>query len=560
MISVVSSVNAASIDSLKSLTAADKLRDLLIQLDNGDPPLSPPLLQSSSPKIPNDFLESSDLHILAQTADEINNRLKDENKALQNNRLYEEMRSTFVSDMLRLINMDDGRQHTSKESQLVDLYTKKMRSLEIEFKEAKEKLNMYETAWHAPNELMNCLKCGAFLPFNQHSLEHNERFADMIEENETNKHKILQMQVKVEKTETNEQKVLAKLQESLVITERCQMEKAEAIVERDLIQRELIETQKRLNKLIEEINEKVTNETRTIEIICRERLKDSEEKIQKTEDKCSQYELIIDRLAREKTSLAADLDVWKECIQRQELDLSQTTDAVKLQIQKAMRERDEANANTMQIRSNFEQFLLQSNQDFLQLRYQLSSTQNRLHDIESELLNSKKQCLDLTEEINQLTRENLMLKNVKQTLEQSREENLDAIVVILKQREEDHCKTIEKLDLERQQSLSHLEDLVQHQNTILNKLRLYSRDLTNEIERILQRKNAIVQEITIENQELRMKLSNAYERLDQTDTQLTEHSNTHMKYKQRMVELNNKVKEYEYTISKLNVHDLIVNK
>ena len=64
------------------------------------------------------------------------------------------------------------------------------------------------------------------------------------------------------------------------------------------------------------------------------------------------------------------------------------------------------------------------------------------------------------------------------------------------------------------------------QNTILNKLRLYSRQLTNEIEIILEQKNEIVQEITIENQELRMKLSNAYERLEQTDTQLLQHNDT----------------------------------
>ncbi len=39
---------------------------------------------------------------------------------------------------------------------------------------------MYETIWHAPNDLMNCLKCGAPLPFGQHVSEHNEKFADLI--------------------------------------------------------------------------------------------------------------------------------------------------------------------------------------------------------------------------------------------------------------------------------------------------------------------------------------------------------------------------------------------
>jgi hypothetical protein len=142
-----------------------------------------------------------------------------------------------------------------------------------------------------------------------------------------------------------------------------------------------------------------------------------------------------------------------------------------------------------------------------------------------------------------------MLKSVKQTLERSREENIDAITVILNKREQDHRTTIENLELERHQSLSYLEDLVCNQNTILNKLRLYSQQLTHEIEVILEQKNEIVQEITIENQELRTKLSNAYERLEQTDTQLLQHNETHIKLKERVIELNNKMKEYENIVS-----------
>jgi len=142
-----------------------------------------------------------------------------------------------------------------------------------------------------------------------------------------------------------------------------------------------------------------------------------------------------------------------------------------------------------------------------------------------------------------------MLKSIKQTLERSREENIDAIVVILNKREQDYRITIENLELERHQSLAHLENLVSNQNTIVNKLRLYSRQLTNEIEIILKQKYEIIHEITIENQELRMKLSNAYERLEQTDTQLLQHNDMHLKLKQRVIELNNKVKEYENIVS-----------
>ena len=142
-----------------------------------------------------------------------------------------------------------------------------------------------------------------------------------------------------------------------------------------------------------------------------------------------------------------------------------------------------------------------------------------------------------------------MLKSVKQTLERSREENIDAITVILNKREDDYRSTIEHLEHERHQSLSYLEDLVCNQNTVLNKLRLYSRQLTGEIETILEQKNEIVQEVTVENQELRTKLSAAYERLEQTDTQLLQHNETHIKLKQRLIELNNKLKEYENIVS-----------
>ena len=40
-----------------------------------------------------------------------------------------------------------------------------------------------------------------------------------------------------------------------------------------------------------------------------------------------------------------------------------------------------------------------------------------------------------------------MLKSIKQTLERSREENIDAITVILNKREQDYHTTIEKLGI-----------------------------------------------------------------------------------------------------------------
>lgn len=52
------------------------------------------------------------------------NKMQDENSKLRaniltliedNNRLQEEIRSTFVSDMLRLINLEDGQTLTDKE-------------------------------------------------------------------------------------------------------------------------------------------------------------------------------------------------------------------------------------------------------------------------------------------------------------------------------------------------------------------------------------------------------------------------------------------------------------
>ncbi|CAF2470353.1 unnamed protein product [Rotaria sp. Silwood2] len=576
----------ASIGSIKSLTAADKLLDLLAQLDNVGSP-SPPSHCSSSSKVSSDAPKSSELYFLVQAADQLSHWLKDENDGLrddntklrlnvitlieENNRLHEEIQSTFVSSMLRLISIDDERPMTDKESQIVDLYTKKIRSLEVELNDTKEKLNMYETSWHTPNDQMNCLTCGALLPFRQHVNEHEEKFANTIIESETNKRKLQQIQVNLEQIEAKEQQTLTKLQGSLAMVEQNKFEKAEAIVERDQIKIELVETQKRLKKFIDEMDEKITKEKQNIEAIYQDRSKENAEKIRQIEEKCTQYELTIDRLTREKISLTADIDVWKENFQRQEIDLSQvndftlvlcliliqrivflfqTTDSIKLTIQKAMRERDQANSNTMQIRSDFEKLLLQSNQDLLQLRHQLGSTQNRLNDTESELLQSKKQCLDLTEEINRLTRVNIMLQNVKQGLERSREENMNAILVILNKNEHDYRTIIENLELERHQSLFYLENLVHNQNTILNKLRLYSRQLTNEIEIILEQKTEIIQEITIENQELRMKLLNAYERLEQIDTQLLQHNDTHIKLQQRIIDLNNQVKTHENIVCK----------
>ena len=107
---------------------------------------------------------------------------------------------------------------------------------------------MYENVWQAPNELMNCLKCGALLPFGQHNTEHNEKMADIItyiftfrekffrmsifffRENETNKRKVQQFQAKLEQSENKEQIALGKLQECIQMLEQSQFDRNEVML------------------------------------------------------------------------------------------------------------------------------------------------------------------------------------------------------------------------------------------------------------------------------------------------------------------------------------------
>ncbi|CAF5216649.1 unnamed protein product [Rotaria magnacalcarata] len=153
----------------------------------------------------------------------------------------------------------------------------------MELKATKEKLNLYETFAQASNDLIYCLKCGTSLPSHQHAIESNENFADIMKENETNKRKLQQTQVKLEQIETQQQGTLAKLQASLVISEQNQFEKAEAIVDRDQIRIELVETQKRLRKYIDEMNETILNEKYNIETLFNVQLKESAEKVMNRE-------------------------------------------------------------------------------------------------------------------------------------------------------------------------------------------------------------------------------------------------------------------------------------
>lgn len=115
---------------------------------------------------------------------------------------------------------------------------------------SREKLSMYESVWQGPNDLMNCFKCGALLPFGQHTTEHNEKFADIIaynlqqqkktisninhffihRENEANKRKLQQIQIKLDETQTKEQGTLGKLQECIQIVEQSQFERNEVKV------------------------------------------------------------------------------------------------------------------------------------------------------------------------------------------------------------------------------------------------------------------------------------------------------------------------------------------
>ncbi len=66
---------------------------------------------------------------------------------------------------------------------------------------------------------------------------------------------------------------------SIMINSFIRISFCQAIVERDQIKIELVETQKRLKKLIDEMNEKIDSEKHNAEKTCEERLKENAEKV-----------------------------------------------------------------------------------------------------------------------------------------------------------------------------------------------------------------------------------------------------------------------------------------
>lgn len=179
-------------------------------------------------------------------------------------------------------------------------------------------------------------------------------------------------------------------------------------------------------------------------------------------------------------------------------------------------------------------------------------------DVEKELIMSKEDCIKFNESINKLESDILLLKNSKNSIENSRNESIKELNDKYEKREADLAQAIESLQSKYCVTVKELEDVVGMQRKLLNKLKEECKLLNEQLELLAIKYKDDTQHMSNQIEEQSIRMSKNEERLKNFEQQDMKHNHLHDRMKDRLKEMTLRLEEMMEKLKKSESNETLM--
>nr|XP_002120666.1 serologically defined colon cancer antigen 8 homolog [Ciona intestinalis] len=343
------------------------------------------------------------------------------------------------------------------------------------------------------------------------------------------------------------------LQKSIGALEDIQLEKTQIMVKREQLQDDLDVMKRKLEKEItcgrQSITEAVAKQ--------RDRSKDEIEKLQaqigEAENACSQFEVLVETMRKEKLELELKLEESRGQIMRMDKELATMRAEVEVEIKSALKGH---NATDSQLRNNqarLQNDMFKVSEERSELEQKVVDLNRRLRDAESHSLNLQELNLSLTQQLNEITSKHRSSESYSRQLEEKYIKHLQELTEDHQDKTEQLTTTLEGTQLEYEQRLSDLEAISSKQAKLLLKLREECKNLEDGLQNMSEKYRTDMGRVSQENEQMFAKVQRLSTANKELSAQCVKHGLTHRAMRQRLDELN--VRAHRSTGQVLNLLD-----
>ncbi|EDL94782.1 serologically defined colon cancer antigen 8, isoform CRA_a [Rattus norvegicus] len=307
---------------------------------------------------------------------------------------------------------------------------------------------------------------------------------------------------------------------------QCEQLRSELERQTDRLEKELASQQEKRALEKEMIKKEVTRER-----------EEAEAKMLILSQNIAKLEAEIEKITREKTSAVSQLEEVQNQLASQEMDVTKVCGEMRFQLNKTKMEKDEAEKEHKEYKAKSQKDLEMKDQEIEKLRLELSESTQQVEQEQQKAARARQECLQVTELLGESERQLHLTRLEKDSIQQSFSNEAKAQALQALQREQELTQKIQQMETQHDKTDSEQYLLLTSQNTFLTKLKEECCILAKKLEKVSLKSRSEIVQLSQEKRYLCDKLEKLQKRNDELEDQCVQHGRVHETMKERLRQL-----------------------
>uniref|UniRef100_A0A8I6A2X0 SHH signaling and ciliogenesis regulator SDCCAG8 n=1 Tax=Rattus norvegicus TaxID=10116 RepID=A0A8I6A2X0_RAT len=394
-----------------------------------------------------------------------------------------------------------------------------------------------------------CLKCAQHeaVLSQTHNNVHIQTIETLTKERDDLMSVLVSVRSSLAEAQERETSAYKQVKHAVQMTEEANFEKTKALIQCEQLRSELERQTDRLEKELASQQEKRALEKEMIKKeVTRER-EEAEAKMLILSQNIAKLEAEIEKITREKTSAVSQLEEVQNQLASQEMDVTKVCGEMRFQLNKTKMEKDEAEKEHKEYKAKSQKDLEMKDQEIEKLRLELSESTQQVEQEQQKAARARQECLQVTELLGESERQLHLTRLEKDSIQQSFSNEAKAQALQALQREQELTQKIQQMETQHDKTDSEQYLLLTSQNTFLTKLKEECCILAKKLEKVSLKSRSEIVQLSQEKRYLCDKLEKLQKRNDELEDQCVQHGRVHETMKESYPACHNLIADLDET-------------
>ncbi|XP_068681443.1 serologically defined colon cancer antigen 8 homolog [Montipora foliosa] len=389
--------------------------------------------------------------------------------------------------------------------------------------ELQNKLRAQKLLIDQSNQPALCVKCGqeTALLSNSHSDAAIQTINKLSKERDDLMNTLTEQKEVLGEVRQREFEAYSQVKNSCHMVEQAQLEKAEAIIHVRQLREDLHRERERHEQYMKLSSEKMGKERQNIRDACRAETDKLNKQLEASSEASAALENQLERLTREKVDLATELEKAKSQIMAHTSEIEQVGANVQQELEQTRMKLLVAHQEINSMKTTAQQSQRERELEKSRASSEIEILRRRLQEAEKTLVESKEDCLRLTERVDIAERE---VKRAEITMEKqlkSKAEQMENLTEQNKQREDRLNTMLHETESRHSQYRTELQQMLESEMQVCNQMKEECKRLTQQLQDSSEKARSRLQEANLERATAKQKLEES-----STERRMLEEQNT----------------------------------